>query len=243
MRLAAARPTRWSGAPTRSSRSTNNQMTFKSYYKMPAPQTPNENCVAHNGSLIPVPGRDIMVQGWYQGGISVFDFTDPRASEGDRVLRSRADGCDQAGRGGVVVGVLVQRATSTARRSRAASTFSSCTPSALLTQNEIDAAKLVHFDDLNAQDQPKLVWPASFVVARAYLDQLDAVERPAGRADQHDARRAGAGGARVRAGTPRCAEPGLDPAERRCGGIERPEQGPAVDRRGERSGQVSPAVD
>jgi len=52
-------------------------LTFRSYYKLPAPQTANENCVAHNGSLIPVPGRDIMVQGWYQGGISVFDWTDP----------------------------------------------------------------------------------------------------------------------------------------------------------------------
>src|SRR4029077_9334448 len=50
-------------------------MTFRSYYKMPAPQTEQENCVAHNGSLIPVPGRDIMAQGWYQGGVSVFDFT------------------------------------------------------------------------------------------------------------------------------------------------------------------------
>src|SRR5438034_5859302 len=52
-------------------------MTFQTYYKLPAPQTPFENCVAHNGSLIPVPGRDIMAQGWYQGGISVFDWTDP----------------------------------------------------------------------------------------------------------------------------------------------------------------------
>ena len=51
-------------------------MTFQSYYKMPAPQTPQENCVAHNGSLIPIPGRDVMVQAWYQGGISVFDWTD-----------------------------------------------------------------------------------------------------------------------------------------------------------------------
>jgi hypothetical protein len=49
---------------------------FKSYYKMPAPQTSLENCVAHNGSLIPIPGREVMVQGWYQGGISVFDWTD-----------------------------------------------------------------------------------------------------------------------------------------------------------------------
>ncbi|HXV85827.1 MAG TPA: hypothetical protein VD793_03960, partial [Gemmatimonadales bacterium] len=55
----------------------NREMTFQSYYKLPAPQTPLENCVAHNGSLIPIPGRDVMIQGWYQGGISVFDWTDP----------------------------------------------------------------------------------------------------------------------------------------------------------------------
>ncbi len=52
------------------------KMQFQSYYKLPAPQTPQENCVAHNGSLIPIPGRDVMVQAWYQGGISVFDWTD-----------------------------------------------------------------------------------------------------------------------------------------------------------------------
>ncbi|HCI71716.1 MAG TPA: hypothetical protein DHV30_14440, partial [Balneola sp.] len=55
----------------------NGKMKFQEYYKMSAPQTSQENCVAHNGSLIPVPGREIMVQSWYQGGISVFDWTDP----------------------------------------------------------------------------------------------------------------------------------------------------------------------
>ena len=54
------------------------KLVFGGYYKMPAPQTESENCVAHNGSIIPVPGRDIMVQGWYQGGVSVFDFTDSK---------------------------------------------------------------------------------------------------------------------------------------------------------------------
>jgi hypothetical protein len=52
------------------------KLEFASYYKLPAPQTAQENCVAHNGSIIPVPGRDIMVQAWYQGGMSIFDFTD-----------------------------------------------------------------------------------------------------------------------------------------------------------------------
>src|SRR6185295_19457812 len=55
----------------------NGRMNFKSYYKMPAPQADNETCTAHNGSLIPVPGRDIMVQAFYQGGATVFDWTDP----------------------------------------------------------------------------------------------------------------------------------------------------------------------
>ena len=56
----------------------NTRFEFQSYYKLPAAQTPLENCVAHNGSLIPIPGRDVMIQGWYQGGISLFDWTDPR---------------------------------------------------------------------------------------------------------------------------------------------------------------------
>ena len=73
----AARRIPRNGAPTRSSRSRTGRLEFKSYYKLPAAQTAQENCVAHNGSLIPIPGRDVMVQAWYQGGISVFDWTDP----------------------------------------------------------------------------------------------------------------------------------------------------------------------
>ena len=53
-----------------------NKLEFKSHYKMPAPQLETENCVAHNGSIIPIPNRDIFVQAWYQGGISIIDFTD-----------------------------------------------------------------------------------------------------------------------------------------------------------------------
>ncbi|GAA2772645.1 hypothetical protein GCM10010470_00170 [Saccharopolyspora taberi] len=52
------------------------KLEFRSYFKIDRPQTDTENCVAHNGSLIPVPGKDIMVQAWYQGGVSVWDFTD-----------------------------------------------------------------------------------------------------------------------------------------------------------------------
>ena len=146
-------------------------LTFDSYYKMPAPQTPEENCVAHNGSLVPVPGRDIMVQGWYQGGISVFDWTDPaHPMEIAFFDRGPMDSTKLEGAGswsaywynGHIVSSEIARGLD----------ILDLQPSALLSQNEIDAAKLVHFDQLNVQDQPRLVWPASFVVARAYCDQL-----------------------------------------------------------------------
>jgi LVIVD repeat-containing protein len=146
-------------------------MTFRSYYKLPAPQTSNENCVAHNGSLIPVPGRDIMAQGWYQGGISVFDWTDAaHPKEIAYFDRGPMDSTKLVGAGswsaywynGYIVSSEIARGLD----------IFELLPSGLLSQNEIDAAKLVHFDYLNVQDQPRLVWPASFVVARAYLDQL-----------------------------------------------------------------------
>ena len=146
-------------------------MRFQSYYKMPAPQTPNENCVAHNGSLIPIPGRDVMVQAWYQGGISVFDWTDAaHPKEIAYYDRGPMDSTKFVGAGswsaywynGYIVSSEIARGLD----------ILELQPSGFLSQNEIDAAKLVHFDYLNVQDQPKLVWPASFVVARAYLDQL-----------------------------------------------------------------------
>jgi hypothetical protein len=148
-----------------------NQMTFKSYYKLPVPQTKNENCVAHNGTLIPVPGRDVMAQGWYQGGVSVFDWTDAaRPVEIAYFDRGPMDSTKLVGAGswsaywynGYIISSEIARGLD----------IFELTASPLLSQNEIDAAKLVHFDYLNAQDQQKLVWPASFVVARAYLDQL-----------------------------------------------------------------------
>jgi hypothetical protein len=146
-------------------------MTFRSYYKMPAPQTQFENCVAHNGSLIPIPGRDIMVQAWYQGGVSVFDWTDPaHPKEIAYFDRGPMDATKAVGAGswsaywynGVIVSSEIARGLD----------ILALQPSGFISQNEIDAAKLVHLDYLNVQGQPKLVWPASFVVAHAYLDQL-----------------------------------------------------------------------
>ena len=147
-------------------------LRFEGYYKMPAPQTATENCVAHNGSLIPVPGRDIMVQGWYQGGISVFDWTDPAHVKEiaffdrgpmDSTRLELAGSWSAYWYNGHIVSSEIGRGLD----------ILDLEPSALLSQNEIDAAKLVHFDVLNVQDQPRFSWPTSFVVASAYLDQLE----------------------------------------------------------------------
>jgi len=148
------------------------KLQFRGYYKMPAPQTETENCVAHNGSLIPVPGRDIMVQGWYQGGVSVFDFTDPaRPVEIGYFDRGPMDSTKLEIAGswsaywynGYIYSTEIMRGLDVLELQ----------PSALLTQNEIDAAKTVKQAYLNVQDQQRVTWPASFVLARAYLDQLE----------------------------------------------------------------------
>jgi hypothetical protein len=148
------------------------KMQFQSYYKLPAPQTPQENCVAHNGSLIPIPGRDVMVQGWYQGGISVFDWTDAKHPKEiafhDRgpvdSTRMESGGSWSAyWYNGVIVSSEIARGLD----------IFELVPSEFISQNEIDAAKSVKLDYLNTQGQPKLVWPPTFSLARAYLDQLE----------------------------------------------------------------------
>ena len=149
----------------------NGKLHFQSYYKMSAPQTKYENCVAHNGSLIPIPGRDVMVQAWYQGGISVFDWTDaahPKEiaffDRGPVDSTRMGDGGEWSAYwyNGVIVGSEIARGLDVLE----------LTPNPLLTQNEIDAAKSVKFAELNVQGQPKMVWPPSFALARAYVDQL-----------------------------------------------------------------------
>jgi hypothetical protein len=149
----------------------NGKLNSVGYYKMPAAQTAEENCVAHNGGLIPVPGRDIMVQGWYQGGESVFDFTDPAHPKEIAYFDRGPIDASKLVIGGYWAGYYYNGYIYGSEIARGLDVFQ-LTPTADLTQNEIDAAKLVHFDQLNPQDQPKLVWPAAFVVARAYVDQL-----------------------------------------------------------------------
>jgi hypothetical protein len=148
------------------------KLTFASYYKLPAAQSDTENCVAHNGSLIPVPGRDIEVQAWYQGGVSVMDFTD--AAHPTEIA--------YFDRGPIDPKILVLGGEWSAywyngniygsEIARGLDIFE-LTPTQFLTQNEIDAAKTARVDVLNVQNQQKLEWPAQLVVAKAYLDQLE----------------------------------------------------------------------
>ena len=148
------------------------KLQFQSYYKLPAPQTKYENCVAHNGSLIPIPGRDVMVQAWYQGGISVFDWTD--AAHPHEIAffdRGPIDSTKMVGGGswsaywynGVIVSSEIARGLD----------IFELTPSGFISQNELDAAKSVKFNEFNTQGQPQFVWPATFSLARAYVDQLE----------------------------------------------------------------------
>jgi hypothetical protein len=149
----------------------NGKLTLASYYKMPAPQTEMENCVAHNGSLVPIPGRDVVVQAWYQGGISMVDFTD--AAHPIEIAYFDRGPLDKEKRvlggfwsvywyNGYIYGSEIARGVDVLK----------LVPSKFVTQNEIDAANQVHFDELNVQNQPKITWPSNFVVGRAYLDQL-----------------------------------------------------------------------
>jgi len=148
------------------------KLSLASYYKMPAAQTDSENCVAHNGSLVPIPGRDIEVQAWYQGGISIMDFTDAAHpheiayfDRGPIDAKTLILGGDWSAYwyNGFIYGSEIARGIDVFK----------LTPSKYLTQHEIDAANQIHFTELNVQDQQKLVWPANFVVARAYIDQLE----------------------------------------------------------------------
>jgi hypothetical protein len=128
--------------------------------------------VAHNGSLIPIPGREVMVQGWYQGGISVFDWTDP-AKPFEMAYFDRgplnAERLQSAGSWSVYWynGLIYS-----SEIARGLDIFD-LLPSGLVSQNEIDAAKTVRVDTVNAQEQRKIVWPPSFALARAYVDQLE----------------------------------------------------------------------
>jgi len=147
------------------------KMQYRSHYKLPAPQTEQENCVAHNGSLVPVPGRDIFVQAWYQGGISVMDFTDSsNPVEIAYFDRGPLDPEKIVLAGfwsaywyrGFIYGTEIARGLDVLE----------LLPSEYLTENEIAAASSVAPATFNAQQQRRIEWSGRPVVARAYLDQL-----------------------------------------------------------------------
>lgn len=149
-----------------------NRLSFSSYYKMPAAQGDNENCVAHNGSLIPVPGRDIKVQAWYQGGISIMDFTNPEKpveiayfdrGPVDEKMLVLGGPWSTYWYNGYIYSSEIARGLD----------ILELTPSEFLTQNEIDAARSVRVAEFNVQNQQRIVWPRQLVVAKAYLDQLE----------------------------------------------------------------------
>ena len=147
------------------------KLVFRSYYKMPAAQTEQENCVAHNGSLVPVPGRDIMVQGWYQGGVSVFDFTDSAHPVEIAYFDRGPIDASQLITGGYWSAYWYNGHIYGSEIARGIDIFR-LVPSQFLSQNEIDAAAAIRSDEFNPQEQPKQTWPATPTVARAYLDQL-----------------------------------------------------------------------
>jgi hypothetical protein len=149
-----------------------NKLKFANYYKLPAAQGDTENCVAHNGSLVPVPGRDIEVQGWYQGGISVMDFTDAanpveiayfdRGPIDPNMLVLAGDWSAYWYNGHIYASEIARGLD-----------ILELTPTKSLTQNEIDAARSVRMDAFNVQNQQKIEWPRTLVVAKAYVDQLE----------------------------------------------------------------------
>ncbi len=148
------------------------KLKFANYYKMPAAQGDSENCVAHNGSLIPIPGRDVMVQAWYQGGISVVDFTDAEHPAEIAYFDRGPIYPNMLVLGGHWSAYWYNGRIYGSEIARGLDIFE-LTPTKFLTQNEIDAAKTVHLTELNVQNQQKIEWPHQLVVAKAYIDQLE----------------------------------------------------------------------
>ncbi len=147
------------------------KLSFANYYKLPAAQGDSENCVAHNGSLIPVPGRDLKIQAWYQGGLSVMDFTDANKPVEIAYFDRGPIDPKMLILGGAWSAYWYNGHIYSSEIARGLDILE-LTPSELLTQNEIDAAKTVRVTELNVQNQQKIVWPNKLVVAKAYLDQL-----------------------------------------------------------------------
>jgi len=152
------------------------KLVFRAHYKMPAPQVEQENCVAHNGSIVPVPGRDIFVQAWYQGGISVMDFSDS-ANPVEIAFFDRGPlDAEELVVGGYWSAYWYSGRIYGTEIIRGLDVFE-LLPSEYLTVNEIAAAGLAEQGGVfNPQQQFEVTWPADATVARAYIDQLRRVD-------------------------------------------------------------------
>lgn len=142
------------------------KLSFDSLYKLPAPQSDKENCVAHNGSIIPVPGRDILVQAWYQGGISVIDFTDADNPVEIAYFDRGPVDKDQLITGGYWSAYWYKGRIYATEIARGLDVFA-LEPSEFLTAEEIAAAEAAQYpgDVFNPQTQTQVTWPADVVAA------------------------------------------------------------------------------
>ena len=151
------------------------KLEFRSHYKMPAPQLETENCVAHNGSIVPVPGRDIFVQAWYQGGISVIDFTDS-SNPLEIAYFDRGPILEDELITGGYWSVYYYEGTIYGTEITRGLDILKLIPSEYLSENEIAAAAMAYPvigpRRFNPQQQIPMTWPAAPKVARAYIDQL-----------------------------------------------------------------------
>lgn len=148
------------------------QLEARGHYKLPAPQSDKENCVAHNGSIIPVPGRDIFVQAWYQGGISVIDFTDSANPVEIAYFDRGPIDAEQLVLGGYWSAYWYDGRIYGTEIARGLDVLA-LTPGDYLTEDEIAAAALAEQGGaFNPQQQFPVSWPDHPVVARAYVDQL-----------------------------------------------------------------------
>jgi len=143
----------------------------RSYYKLPVAQTDQENCVSHLPSLVPVPGRDIMVQAWYQGGASLVDFTDPSNPKEIGYYDRGPITSNVLTLGGLWSAYWYNGAAFGSEIARGFDVFG-LTPTDQLSSNEIAAAREIQVDRLNVQHQDRITWQPSFAVTRSYRDQL-----------------------------------------------------------------------
>jgi hypothetical protein len=148
------------------------KLEFRGYFKMPAPQVEQENCVAHNGSIIPVPGRDIFVQAWYQGGVSVVDFTDSANPVEVAYFDRGPINVENIVTGGYWSTYWYNGFIYGTEIVRGLDVFA-LLPSEYLSESEIAAAGVADYSGrFNPQQQLSVTWPADPIVARAYMDQL-----------------------------------------------------------------------